>query len=95
MDNSKMTIQEAIEQEAIDRAREVAAIFGIKDFQITVDVFNVRSGEFKVKFESNSNGINMAKSNLINAAAIVGIEEECRWNEVTCDFHISISVGNN
>lgn len=94
MDNSKMTIEEAIEEEAIDRAKEVAKIFNIKDFDIDVEVFNVRSGEFKVTFESNSSGLNMSKSNVISAAAIVGIEEECRWNEVTCDFSISVTVLN-
>lgn len=87
-----MTIQEAIENEAITRAREVAEVFGIKDFEIVVDVFNIRSGEFKFKFDSTSSGTNMAKSNVINAAAIVGIQEECQWNEVTCDFSISVTV---
>ena len=90
-----MSIKEAIENEAIERAKEVAAIFGIKDFEIDVNVSNVRSGEFKVSFNSSSSGANMTKSNLINAAAIVGIEEECKWHEVICDFNISVTVSNN
>ena len=90
-----MTINEVIEQEAIERAKEVANIFGVKDFKITVNVENVRSGEFKIKFESSSSGSNMAISNVINAAAIAGIEEECKWNEVTCDFSISVTISNN
>lgn len=95
MDNSKMTIEEAIENEAIERAKEVAAIFGVKNFKINVEVFNVKEGEFKFKFDSTSSGANMAVSNVINAAAIVGIQEECQWNEVSCDFNISVSVANN
>ena len=90
-----MTIEEDIEDEAISKAREVAAVFGIKDFKIDVEVSNVREGEFKYTFESTSSGSNMAKSNVINAAAIVGIQEECIWNDVTCDFKISVTVGNN
>lgn len=94
MDNSKMTIEEIIEEEAIDRAKEVAAIFGVKDFQIDVEVFNVKSGKFNFKFDSTSSGSNMAISNVINAAAIVGIKEECDWNEVSCDFSISVTVAD-
>ena len=90
-----MSIAESIEDEAITRAREVAAVFNIKDFDIVVNVSNVRSGEFKFQFDSTSSGSNMAKSNLINAAAIVGIQEECDWNNVTCDFNISVTVANN
>jgi len=87
-----MTIEEDIEDEAISRAKEVAEVFGIKDFQITVKVSNVRSGEFKIKFETSSSGSNMARANVISAAAIVGIQEECEWHEVTCDFNISVTV---
>lgn len=92
---SRMTIAESIEDEAIARAKEVAEVFGIKDFKIDVKVFNVRSGKFNFKFDSTSSGSNMAVSNVINAAAIVGIKEECDWNEVSCDFSISVTVANN
>lgn len=87
-----MSIEESIKEEAIDRANEVAQIFGIKDFKITVEISNIRSGEFKVLFNSTSTGSDMAKSNVINAAAIAGIEEECKWHEVTCDFSINVTV---
>lgn len=87
-----MSIEKVIEQEAIERAKEVAAIFGIKDFEIIVKVSNVKEGEFKFKFDSTSSGSNMAISNVINAAAIVGIQEECNWNNVCCDFNISVTV---
>lgn len=92
---SRMTIAESIEDEAIARAKEVAEVFGVKDFDIIVEISNVKEGEFNFKFDSTSSGTNMAISNVINAAAIVGIEEECRWNEVTCDFNISVTVSNN
>lgn len=87
-----MTIQESIKDEAIARAAEVAKIFGVEDFEIVVDVFNVRSGKFNFKFDSTSSGSNMAVSNVINAAAIVGIKEECNWHNVCCDFNISVTV---
>lgn len=89
-----MTIEKVIEEEAIERAKEVAKIFGVKDFMITVKVSNVRSGKFQIKFESNSNGSDMARANVINAAAIVGIQEECEWNDITCDFSISVTVAD-
>ena len=56
---SRMTIAESIEDEAIARAKEVAEVFGIKDFKIDVKVFNVRSGKFNFKFDSTSSGSNM------------------------------------
>jgi hypothetical protein len=87
-----MSIEKVIEEEAIEKAKAVAKVFNIVDFKITVEVYNVREGEFKVKFNSSSSGKQMAKSNVINAAAIAGIEEECRWNNVTCDFSISVTV---
>lgn len=92
---SRMTIAESIEDEAIEKAKEVAKVFGIVDFIITVKVFNVKEGEFKVTFNSSSTGKNMAISNVINAAAFAGIQEECKWHNVTCDFSIDVTVANN
>ena len=90
-----MSIEKVIEEEAIEKAKAVAAVFGIVDFKITVEVYNVKEGEFKVTFNSSSSGKNMALSNVINAAAFAGIQEECRWNNVTCDFSIDVTVANN
>ena len=90
-----MSINEVIEKNAINRAKQVAKIFNVKNFKINVEVFNIKEGEFKVTFDSTSSGANMAKSNVINAAVFAGIEEECRRNNVTCDFSINVTVANN
>ena len=94
MIEDRMTIKESIEEEAIEKAKAVAKIFGIEDFMITVKVFNIKEGKFKVQFNSTSSGSNMALSNVINAAAFAGIQEECRWNNVTCDFSIDVTVAD-